>query len=84
MAPNWSPDSRKISYLDAHLQIWYVDIEQKKPVKVDKDRYLGSDRAPVWSPDSKWLAYSKRLENYLAPSSSTRSIPPRPHSSPTE
>lgn len=65
MAPNWSPDSKKVSYLDAHLQIWYVDIEQKKPVKVDKDRYLGSDRAPVWSPDSKWLAYSKRLENYL-------------------
>ncbi|HEY3440409.1 MAG TPA: PDZ domain-containing protein [Paludibaculum sp.] len=65
MAPNWSPDSKKIAYLDAHLQTWYVDIEQKRPVLVDKDRYLGSDRIPVWSPDSKWLAYSKRLENYL-------------------
>lgn len=65
MAPNWSPDSKKIAYLDAHLQTWYVDVEQKKPVLVDKDRYLGSDRSPVWSPDSKWLAYSKRLANYL-------------------
>jgi tricorn protease len=65
--PRWSPDSKKISYLDAHLNIWYLDIEQKKPIKVDKDRYLGSlsDRAPVWSSDSKWLAYSKRLKNYL-------------------
>ena len=65
--PRWSPDSKKIAYLDAHLNTWYVDIEQKKPVKVDKERYLASpgERAPVWSPDSKWLAYSKRLKNYL-------------------
>lgn len=49
------------------MRLWYVDIERKKPVKVDQDRYWRSsaDRAPVWSPDSKWLAYSKRLENYL-------------------
>ena len=41
---------------------------QRKPVKVDKDRYLfpPAERAPVWSPDSKWIAYSKRLPNYLS------------------
>lgn len=67
LLPRWSPDSKKIAYVDAHLNTWYLDLEQKKPVKVDKDRYWGSssDRAPVWSPDSKWLAYSKRLNNYL-------------------
>ncbi len=65
LSPRWSPDSRKIAYQDVHLQIWYVDIEQKKPVRVDKDRYLPGDRTASWSPDSRWLAYSKRLPNYL-------------------
>ncbi len=65
--PRWSPDSRKIAYLDAHLNTWYVDIDRKTPVKVDKDTYLfpPGEREPVWSPDSKWLAYTKRLQNYL-------------------
>lgn len=65
--PRWSPDSKKIAYLDAHLGTFYVDIEQQKPIRVDKDRYLGGpgQRVPAWSPDSKWLAYSARLKNYL-------------------
>lgn len=66
-APLWSPDNKKIAYADCHLNLWYVDIEKKKPVKVDKDRFYGGagGRAPNWSPDSKWLVYSKRLSNYL-------------------
>ena len=68
LMPRWSPDSKKIAYLDAHLNTWYVDIDERKPVKVDKDRYLfpPAERVPVWSPDSKWIAYSKRLPNYLS------------------
>ncbi|MGJ5816568.1 S41 family peptidase [Paludibaculum fermentans] len=66
-SPRWSPDSKKIAYTDAHLGIWYLDLEKKQPVKVAKDRYLftSGDRPPVWSPDSKWLAYTLRLPNYL-------------------
>ena len=65
-APRWSPDSKKIAYLDNHLGVWYVDLETKKPVLVDKD-YRMSDRdiSPAWSPDSKWLAYSKSLKSYM-------------------
>ena len=68
LMPRWSPDSKKVAFLDAHLNTWYVDIDQGKPVKVDKDRYLfpPPERVPVWSPDSKWIAYSKRLPNYLS------------------
>ncbi len=65
--PRWSPDSQKIAYVDCHLTLWYVDLDKKKPVKVDKDRFWGGtgDLVPSWSPDSKWLAYAKRLPNYL-------------------
>ena len=68
LMPIWSPDSKKIAYLDAHLNTWYVDIDAQKPIKIDKDRYLfgASQRVPAWSPDSKWIAYSKRLPNYLS------------------
>ena len=65
-SPRWSPDSKKIAYVDSHLGLWYVDVEQKKPVKVDKDYYWPwFDIVPVWSPDSKWLAYSKKLKSHL-------------------
>lgn len=66
-APRWSPDNKKITYVDCHLTLWYVDLEKKKPVRVDRDRFYGGtyDLVPGWSPDSQWLAYTKRLPNYL-------------------
>jgi tricorn protease len=66
-SPRWSPDNKKIAYEDCHLNVWYVALEKKTPVKVDKDRSLAGqgNLSPHWSPDSKWLAYVKRLPNYL-------------------
>jgi tricorn protease len=66
-SPRWSPDNKKIAYEDCHLSLWYVDLEMKTPVRVDKDRSLAGqgNMGPEWSPDSKWLAYVKRLPNYL-------------------
>jgi tricorn protease len=65
-APRWSPDSKKVAYTDSHQTLWYVDINDKRPVKVDKDAYwfVGSIGS-AWSPDSKWLAYSRRLPNRM-------------------
>lgn len=69
-SPRWSPDGKKIAYVDNHQTIWYVDLEQKKPVKVDKDLYWtwgGSGQlTPAWSPDSKRLAYARRIKNYMS------------------
>ncbi len=65
--PRWSPDSKKIAVIDAHLNVWVVDVESGKSTKVDKERYWGrtGGLVPAWSPDSKWLAYSKTLTNYM-------------------
>ncbi|MGD8540213.1 MAG: PDZ domain-containing protein [Candidatus Aminicenantes bacterium] len=65
--PRWSPDSKKIAYTDCHLNLFYVDLAEKKPIKVDKAQFWMGQyvMVPNWSPDSKWLAYTKRLDNYL-------------------
>ncbi len=56
--PVWSPDSKKLLYSDAELNLWYVDINQKEPVRVDRDS-VWEMRDYSWSPDSKYIAYSK-------------------------
>jgi len=62
----WSPDSKKMAYLDNHAHLFYMDLEKKQPVLVETDYYLnGNGLAPVWSPDSQWLAYSKTLKSHM-------------------
>lgn len=65
-SPQWSPDSKKVAYLDSHQTLWFIDLIEKKPIRVDKDPYWGvANIVPAWSPDSKWLAYARRLKNFL-------------------
>ncbi len=61
----WSPNSEYILFTDEALNIWYVDVETGELTKVDSGRYAHPQRTlePEWSPDSKWIAYSKRLES---------------------
>jgi tricorn protease len=66
--PCWSPDSRQVTYTDSHETLWMVDLDARKPMRIDKDRFWsgsGDIFQPAWSPDSKWIAYAKRLSNYL-------------------
>ena len=67
-APTYSPDSKKMALIDSFQRLWYVDLETKKQVEVDQDTYQmrSGDIAGAWSPDSKWLAYSKVLPNELS------------------
>ena len=64
-SPTWSPDSKHIVYTDKHLRLWYVDLPTGKPVLVDTGTYgsFGPDFGAVWSPDSKWIAYHRDLDN---------------------
>ncbi|SFS75048.1 tricorn protease [Sphingobacterium wenxiniae] len=67
--PTWSPDSKKLFYNDAHLNLYYVDIESKKVTLVDDDKLSSTTGRtsnhfqPSWSYDSNWIAYVKSLNN---------------------
>ena len=66
-SPTWSPDSKKIAFHDKRLNLWYMDLDHPTPVRVDTDRFDSPlhEFDAVWSPDSRWLAYTKQLENHL-------------------
>ncbi|HEY6337424.1 MAG TPA: PDZ domain-containing protein [Candidatus Sulfotelmatobacter sp.] len=63
-APAWSPDSKKLAWADKDLRLWYVELGDKKPVEVDRDKYSEITNYS-WSPDSKWLAYDKQQQSRL-------------------
>ena len=63
--PFWSPDSRKIAFIDQSMRIWILDLESRETARVDQaswmyERALENFR-PAWSPDSRWLAYGRDL-----------------------
>jgi tricorn protease len=64
-SPTWSPDSKKIAYSDKRLNLWYLDIDEGKPIKVDTNPYDNAGFGEVWSPDSRWLAYTRQLDSTL-------------------
>ena len=65
--PRWSPDSHSIAFSDKHLRIWYVDVATGKPVRIDTGLRggFGPDVEISWSPDSRWIAYTRDLPNQL-------------------
>lgn len=60
----WSPDSQKLSFPDRRLGLWLVDVAAGTATRVDSSAYSAEDSwTPNFSPDSRFLAYSKRLKN---------------------
>jgi len=63
----WSPDSEKIAFADQTLRCYYVDVATRRITEVDRSDSepvdIGLDQKPIhdfrWSPDSRFLAYSK-------------------------
>lgn len=61
-SPVWSPDSKKIAFYDKTSSLFVLDVADGKPKYVDRDdvTYISSYS---WSADSRWLAYTKRMNN---------------------
>lgn len=61
--PVFSPDGHKVAYEDQRLSLYYVDVlKGGMPVKVDTNAFAFTHPfEPSWSPDSRYLAYTKDL-----------------------
>src|SRR5437588_9059467 len=66
-APAWSPDGTQILLQDNHRNLWMIEVPGGKATKIDTDNYPDPARSfdATWSPDSKWIAYSKNLPSHL-------------------
>jgi len=65
--PTWSPDGTLLAFTDTDYRVLIVDLASGNLTHVDTDRYAHPQRTmnPVWSPDSRWIAYARRLDNQL-------------------
>jgi tricorn protease len=65
--PRWSPDSKKIAFIDSAMRIWIHDLEKKTATQIDKMLWVYSDELNrfsfAWSPDSRWVAYAGDHDN---------------------
>src|SRR5262245_1987127 len=69
---SWSPNSKEIAFTSADSKLRKYTLESKQTAELSSSRY-GNISAPVWSPDGKWITFSKadRTRNtdvYLIPS----------------
>ncbi|MGQ9643297.1 MAG: S41 family peptidase [Ignavibacterium sp.] len=65
----WSPDSKKLAFIDQTMTIYYYDMDKDKSTKVDKQKWMYEGNlqnfSVSWSSDSRFIAYEKELENRL-------------------
>jgi tricorn protease len=68
----WSPNSKEIAFNSSDNKLRKYSLDTKQTAELASSRY-GNMTTPVWSPDGKWLAYSKPDQTragdiYLIPS----------------
>lgn len=64
--PKWSPDSKRISFRDNSHAILVMEVATGSVVRVSQDEVYGPIPAlhHAWSPDSRWLAYTRNTATY--------------------
>ena len=69
-APMWSPDSKKIVFVDNEQVIQLFDLDAQTLTEIDRGlwMYQGALRGfeVGWSSDSRWVAYSRGLDNRMS------------------
>ncbi len=64
---NWSPDSKKIVFINDLQEIVVLNVADGNAEKIDKTTAKTYNAlrgfSAQWSPDSKWIAYSKNVNN---------------------
>jgi len=69
----WSPDSKKIAYTDQLLTLYYIDVTTRAITKIDKEEFENVDVSQdvksiydySWSPDSRFITYSKMNKDFV-------------------
>ncbi|HZM89189.1 MAG TPA: S41 family peptidase [Blastocatellia bacterium] len=54
----WSPSSKEIAFTGSDNKLRKYIVDTKQTTELSSSKY-GNIGAPVWSPDGKWIAYSK-------------------------
>jgi tricorn protease len=63
--PLWSPDSRKLAFSDKKERLRWVDVGSGKVTDADLST-MADITQYRWSPDSRWIAYTKVSPNRLS------------------
>jgi tricorn protease len=65
--PFWSPDSRKLVFIDQAMRIQLHDLDTKETRRIGKELWLYHDGLSSlkfnWSRDSRWIAFAQDLRN---------------------